>query len=138
MALLLKDFTGFEKQGEGGMGEEYTATQVSLNRKVILKKIPQSLFQNQHYFERFERGAIFAASLDHENIVHIHDFGRYNETLYFAMEYIDGTDFEKVLSRKPFLREIGLMIVLQALKGLHFAHKRGMFHGDFKPANILI
>ena len=87
MALLLKDFTEIENRGEGGMGECYTATQVSLKRKVILKKIPQSLFKNQHQFEGFEKGAILAASLDHDNIVHIYEFGRNNGALYFAMEY---------------------------------------------------
>jgi Serine/threonine protein kinase len=54
------------------------------------------------------------------------------------MEYVDGLDLEKLLARKPFPWAIGLLIALQALKGLNFAHKKGLVHGDFKPKNILV
>jgi serine/threonine protein kinase len=138
MALLLKDFTKIEKLGNGGMGEVFTAFQVSLKRKVVLKKMTQSRFSNHHRNEEFENWARLAASLDHDNIIHIYDFGIENGEEYITMEYVDGSDLEKLLVRKPFPREIGLMIALQALKGLHFIHQKGLIHGDFKPNNILV
>jgi len=138
MALILKDFTEIKELGKGGMGEVFTATQVSQKRKVVLKKMAQSWFANRNQLEQFEHEAKLAASLDHDNIIQIYDFGKENGEEYFAMEYIDGSDMEKLFAQKPFPREIGLMIALQALKGLNHAHQKGLIHGDFKPNNILV
>src|SRR5271157_1031120 len=138
MALILKDFTEIKELGKGGMGEVFTATQVSQKRKVVLKKMAQSWFANRNQLEQFEHEAKLAASLDHDNIIQIYDFGKENGEEYFAMEYIDGSDMEKLFDQKPFPREIGLMIALQALKGLNHAHQKGLIHGDFKPNNILV
>ena len=54
------------------------------------------------------------------------------------MEFIDGYTLEQLISWQPFPKEIGLLILLQALKGLYFAHSRKIAHGDIKPNNILV
>jgi serine/threonine protein kinase len=138
MAFLLNDFSDFEKLGEGGMGKVYRATQISLNRKVVIKEMAGTLFSDTQRINKFEIEARAAASLDHDNIIRVYDFGQDQGAFYIAMEYVDGPDFEQLLSRRPLPMEIGLMIALQALKGLHFAHRSGIVHCDFKPENILI
>ena len=138
MALLIKDFIEIEKLAKSSMGDVYAATQVSLNRKVIIKKIAYRLFSSQHQLEQFANRARIYASLDHDNIVHLYDFGRENDAFYFVLEHIDGADLEKLFAWKSFPWQIGLLIALQALKGLNFAHKKGLAHGDFKSSNILV
>ena len=138
MALLIKDLINIEKLAKGGIEDVYTATQVSLNRKVVIKKIAHRLFSNHHQIELFANRARLSASLDHENIIQIYDFGLEKDAVYFVMEYIDGPDLEKLFAWKQFPWQIGLLIVIQALKGLNFAHKKGFAHGDFKSKNILV
>lgn len=138
MDLMLKEFTEIEKLGQGGMGEVFAATQVSHKRRVALKKMSLSKFSDRNHIEQFWNGARLAATLHHDNIIHVYNFGQENDALYFAMEYIDGSDLEKLLAVEPFPWEIGIMIALEALKGLNYAHKKGIVHGDFKPNNILV
>jgi Serine/threonine protein kinase len=138
MALLIKDLIDIEKLAKGGMGDVYTATQVSFNRKVIIKKIASRLFSSQHQIDQFANRARLSASLGHDNIVQVYDFGQDKDGFYFVMEYIDGADLEKLFSWKPFPWQIGLLIAVEALKGLNFAHKKGFAHGDFKSNNILV
>jgi serine/threonine protein kinase len=138
MALLIKDFIEIEKLAHSGIKDVYTATQVSFNRKVVIKKIPYRLFSSQSQIERFANGARLSTPLDHDNIVRVYDFGQDKDAFYFVMEYIDGQDLEKLFSWKPFPWQIGLLIAVQALKGLNFAHKKDVAHGDFKPTNILV
>lgn len=138
MAFSFRDFADFSKLAKGGMGEVYSATQISNKQKVAIKRMAKSLFSSNLQIEQFEEGARLAASLNHENIVKVYECTHDTNALYFLMEYVDGPDFEKLLTRKSFPWEIGIIIALQALKGLNFAHKHGIFHGDFKSNNILI
>jgi len=120
------------------MATVYRATQTSLNRTVAIKKMfPQGDADNK-FIRKVENEARSAASLDHDNIIKIYEFGMDGGAFYIAMEYMDGNDLETLLKDEKFQREIALLIALQALKGLHFAHQQGVIHRDIKPANIFI
>jgi eukaryotic-like serine/threonine-protein kinase len=139
MAFSLKDYSGIEKIGAGGMGKVYRATQISLNRTVVIKEIAAAgLLKDPALIKRFETEAKSAASFDHDNIIRVYDFGEDNGFFYLVMEYVDGSDLEQLLAGKPFPKEIGMMIALQALRGLHYAHGQGVAHCDVKPGNILV
>ena len=138
MAFLLKDYTDIQEIARGGMGKVYLATQISLNRKVIIKEMASGLLVNKTEIRRFENEARAAAALDHDNIIRIYDFGEDRGSFYIAMEYIDGPDLESILKDRNYLPEIGLMIVLFALKGLNHAHAHRIIHRDIKPGNILV
>lgn len=138
MAFLLKDYTDIQEIARGGMGKVYLATQVSLNRKVIIKEMASGLLINKTEIKRFENEARAAAALDHDNIIRIYDFGEDRGSFYIAMEYIDGPDLDSILKDRNYLPEIGLMIALFALKGLSHAHAHRIIHRDIKPGNILI
>jgi serine/threonine protein kinase len=138
MAFSLNDYSGVHKIGEGGMGKVYLATQIALERRVVIKEIAADLRRDPALVQRFENEAKLAASLEHDNIIRVYDFGEDSGFFYIAMEYVDGPDLEQLLSEERLPREIGLMAVLHALKGLHFAHIHGIAHGDVKPDNILV
>jgi serine/threonine protein kinase len=120
---------------QGGMGKVYLATQIALNRPVVIK---ETAWSSDEACRRFENEARTMASLSHDNVVRIYDFGPDGTSYYIAMEYIDGPDLEELLLSPGFPRDIGLMIALQALKGLSFSHSHDIIHRDVKPANILI
>ncbi|MFH1760392.1 MAG: serine/threonine-protein kinase [bacterium] len=138
MAFSLKDYNDLKEIGQGGMALVYKATHKVLKRTVAIKKLAVHLANREDFIKRFENEAIAAASLDHENVIRIFDFGMDSGSFYIAMEYIDGVDLEALLKNKKCPREIGLMIMLQALKGLLYASRKGIIHRDVKPANILI
>jgi serine/threonine protein kinase len=138
MAFLLKDYSDIREIARGGMGKVYLATQVSLNRKVIIKEMASGLLTSPIEIKRFENEARAAAALNHDNIIRIYDFGEDRGSFYIAMEFIDGPDLDTIIKDRNYIPEIGLMIALHALKGLVHAHSHHIIHRDIKPGNILV
>jgi serine/threonine protein kinase len=138
MSFSLKDYAKFEKVGEGGQGKVYRAEQISLKRKVVIKEMAGGLLESEGQLKWLEEEAALSASLEHDNIVRIYDFGFDNGSFFLVMEYIEGLDLARLLAIEKFPQEMGLMIMLLALRGLHYAHSRGIVHCDFKPNNILV
>lgn len=138
MAFSLKDYSNLARIGSGGMGNVYSAIQRSLDRKVAIKKMAIAHQNDAALINCFENEARFAAALDHTNIIRIYDYGEEKGSFYIVMEFIDGYTLEQLFSWQPFPKEIGLLILLQALKGLYFAHSRKIAHCDIKPNNILV
>lgn len=127
------------KLGQGGMGAVYLARQVSLDRNVALKVLTPELAQDPQFIARFTREALAAAQLTHHNVVQIHDFGQQNEVSYFSMEFVQGATLSKMVREHGKLDvEQAVTYVLQAARGLEFAHKNGLIHRDVKPDNLLL
>ncbi|MCG8651580.1 MAG: protein kinase, partial [Pirellulales bacterium] len=83
--------------GRGGMGIVYEAEQEALGRRVALKVLTPRLTQKQQAKIRFEREARAIASLHHTNIVPVFGIGREQDSLYIAMQYIDGVGLDKLI-----------------------------------------
>jgi tRNA A-37 threonylcarbamoyl transferase component Bud32 len=138
MPFTLKDYSDIKELARGGMSRIYCATQISLNRQVVIKEMAAGLLTTKSEIRRFENEAQASASLSHDNIIRIYDYGEENGSFYIAMEYIDGSDLDVLIQDSRFPREIGLMILHQALRGLAFAHEKDVVHRDVKAANILV
>jgi len=83
--------------GSGGMAVIYKAIQEPLERVVAIKALKRSIALDSHFAVRFEREARFMASLQHENILHVHDFVKDGDTMYIIMEYVQGIDLYDLL-----------------------------------------
>ena len=130
-----------ELVGRGGMGAVFKARQKSLKRLVAIKILPLGLADDEFKFvERFQNEAQMMAKLNHPAIVSVYDFGETADgLLYFVMEFIEGTDVQKMIqSRGRLSSHHALVITAQVCDALHYAHSRGVVHRDIKPANILI
>jgi eukaryotic-like serine/threonine-protein kinase len=125
--------------GRGGMGVVYQATQVDLNRQVVLKVLAPDWIGDPEALARFEREARGLSSLQHPNIVTIHDFGRVDGRAFIVMEYVAGDTLDRFVRKRTRL-SLGdfVPIAAQVLKGLGEAHSRGIIHRDIKPANIML
>jgi serine/threonine-protein kinase len=124
--------------GSGGMATVYKAVQKSLGRPVAVKEMKKSFHRDAGLVRRFEREARIAASLQHENIVHIYDYWR-KPTFCIVMEYVDGTNLAEVIEKTgPLPVDVGVMIAAQVSSALDYAHMRGLVHRDIKPSNIMI
>jgi serine/threonine protein kinase len=127
--------------GRGGMGAVYKGWQRSLERLVAIKILPPGLVSGDVDFAaRFKREAKAMAKLKHAGIIPVHDAGETADgLLYFVMDFVDGTDVQKLLAARGKLPpEEALPITTSVLEALAYAHQRGIIHRDIKPANIMI
>ena len=138
LARLLPQYRIESLLGHGGMGAVYKGWQPTLDRPVAIKLLPAEIAGDADFVARFEREARTLAQLQHPGIVAIHDFGQTAEGhLYFVMEFIDGTDLQKILRGPRLQPDQALEAICQICEALHYAHRQGVIHRDIKPANIL-
>ena len=125
--------------GKGGMGAVYLARQVSLDRNVALKVMNPQWAKDPSFLARFTREAYAAAQLVHHNIVQIYDIGEDHGTNFFSMEFVKGSNLAE-LARKEGKLDVDVAVgyILQAARGLKFAHDQGMVHRDIKPDNLML
>jgi serine/threonine protein kinase len=125
--------------GRGGMGAVYLARQLALQHQVALKVMRPAWAKNPIFVSRFTREAYAAAQLAHHNLVQIYEFGESRGSRYVSVEYVQGPTVAALVREKTRLDfESAVAYVLQAARGLKFAHEQGMIHGDIKPENLLL
>jgi eukaryotic-like serine/threonine-protein kinase len=124
--------------GAGGMGEVYLAEDTRLDRKVALKLLPRQFTVHAEWVRRFEQEARAASSLNHPNIVTIHDIGRWQDRDFIATEFIEGTTLRELMDQRSISVEETLDIAVQLASALSAAHEAGIVHRDIKPENIMI
>ncbi len=127
-----------EKLGEGAMATVYKAFDPSINRELVIKFLHANLCATEEYRQRFLREAKAAGMLSHPNIVTIFDVGEIESRPYIAMELLNGGPLDEMIpagAELP-LRDV-LTLGIQIANALDYAHSRGIFHRDVKPANII-
>ncbi|HUE83953.1 MAG TPA: protein kinase [Pyrinomonadaceae bacterium] len=124
--------------GAGGMGEVYLAYDVRLNRQVALKVLPANLVNNRTRLYRFEQEARATSALNHPNIITIHEIGSCVDTVFIAMEFIEGETLRNKLKTTRVEIEEALDIAIQIAAALDVAHRSGIVHRDIKPENIMV
>lgn len=138
-SLVLGKYVLLEKIGAGGMGQVFKAQHRVMERFVAVKLLPASMTTNPDAIARFQREVKAAAKLRHPNIVSADDADQADGVHFLVMELIDGVDLA-ALVRKNGACSISDAVnyVLQAARGLEFAHRKGVVHRDIKPANLLL
>ncbi len=128
-----------DELGRGGMGAVYLARQLSLDRPVALKTIQTQWADDPRVIARFIREAYAAGQLIHNNVVQIYDLGQDGDTNFFSMELVPGGSLSDLLKKHGRLEPAAASaMILQAARGLKYAHDHGMVHRDIKPANLMI
>ena len=138
---LGKEINGYRIEsviGRGGMGVVYNATQLSLNRAVAIKVIPETFAEHPQFVERFHREVDVLSKLSHPNIVTVFERGEIDGRLYVVMEFVEGTSLRDVIKAGPLPKTEALSIVRSVLQALEHAHERGVVHRDIKPENVLV
>ncbi len=125
--------------GKGELGNVYLAENPKLGRKVALKTLSKEFTSDPELVKRFLAEASAAASLDHRNIVHIHDVSSEGQRHYVVMEYVTGQDLQRRVDTDGQLSfDEATGCIRQAAEGLQHAHEQGVIHRDIKPANVML
>ncbi|MEO1339403.1 MAG: serine/threonine-protein kinase, partial [Myxococcota bacterium] len=143
-----------DRIGDGGMAEIFLAKMQGYSgfeKLVALKKIHPRYSRNQTFARMLIHEAKLAASLNHFNVVQVHDLGEIDGQVYIAMEYVHGKDMAAVLSNTYRRRErlplnLALCVATEFMTGLDYAHRvrdaegqpLGIIHRDISPQNVLI
>lgn len=136
---LLGRYVVLSLLGAGGMGEVYTAYDPALDRRIALKVLRPQFDKGSM---STARGLLLAeaqslAKLSHPNIVAVYDVGTFDDDVYLAMEYVEGTTLTERLRESYTLVEI-VDTFVAAGRGLEAAHAAGIVHRDFKPDNVIL
>ena len=143
--LLKKRFVLEEVLGKGGMGVVYKARDLrkveaqDSNPYIATKVLGQNFKDHPQAFISLQQEAVKSQKLAHPNIVTVHDFDRDGNTIFMTMELLKGDPLDVLLKQEaPFSRESAFRYFNELCSGLDYAHKRGLIHSDFKPANIFV
>ncbi len=125
--------------GRGGMGVVYGAYDPRLKRDVALKLLAPEYATDDRFRERFLSETEQAASLEHPNVIPIHDAGEVDGQFYLVMRLADGGDLKLLLADEQKLDpRRAVTICAQIADALDAAHGQGLVHRDVKPSNVLL
>ncbi|HYC91219.1 MAG TPA: protein kinase [Thermoanaerobaculia bacterium] len=143
-----RDYGEYEVEsflGKGSIGKVWLARHRRIGRRVALKTVQLSQkFEDEadahEFYRRLQREAELCGAMQHPNIVTLYDVGYDDEVVsFFATEYIDGEPLLARLRRtRPLPLTEAMSIAADILRGLAYAHSKGIIHRDIKPANILL
>ena len=125
-------FFVLRRLGAGAMSQVLLCYDDDLDRKLAIKLLKTG--RREH--DRVWREAQALAQLSHPNVVHVYEFGEFQDTLYLALEYVRGETLATHVKDRSVAEIVG--VYMQAGRGLAAAHKVGLVHRDFKPANVMV
>tara|TARA_R110002072_G_scaffold302100_1_gene483924 strand:+ start:96799 stop:98457 length:1659 start_codon:yes stop_codon:yes gene_type:complete len=136
--LVFGEYVVLEKIGSGGMGQVFKARHRPTGKLVAVKVLSADAVKNRRLIERFKKEARAVARLKHPNIVRAYEAGKINRIRYLVMEYVEGENMLARVKRKgPLPIDECVRSVLEAARGLDYAHQKGVIHRDIKPSNLL-
>jgi len=142
----LERYDVLDRIAVGGMAEVFLAKAYGAHgfeKTLAIKRILPELARDPEFEARFIAEAKVAVRLSHANVVQVFDFGRIGESLFIAMEFVDGLDLAALLRKfKDEGRLVPLPaafhIAIEIMRALDFAHTHNVVHRDVSPSNILI
>jgi len=120
------------------MGEVYRARDTRLAREVAIKVLPEAFARDPDRLERFEHEARVLSTVNHPNILAIHDVGAQDDLHYLVSELLEGQTLREKMNAGPLAQRRVADYAVEMARGLAAAHDKGIVHRDLKPDNIFI
>ncbi len=136
--LCIGNYIVLDRLGAGGMGTVFKARHRRMKRVVALKVLSRETAGQSNFAQRFQREVETIAQFSHPNIVMAFDADEAENGLFLVMEFVDGSDLgHEVMNGGRLATRDAVDCILQAARGLAYAHDHGVVHRDVKPANLL-
>src|SRR5262249_14034809 len=136
--LRIGNYEILDRLGAGGMGTVFKARRRRMKRVVALKVLSREVVGTEQFAHRFQREVETIARLSHPNIVRPFDADEDEAGPFLVMEFVNGRDLaSEVTTGGPLPVADAVDRILQAARGLDYAHSRGIVHRDIKPGNLL-
>jgi serine/threonine protein kinase len=136
---IIGDFEIIDKLGAGSLGEVYRAKHRLMQRLVSLQVLRAELTKSPDIVQRFHRSVRAAARMAHPNILTALDAKEVGGLQLLVMEHAEGQDLQAILQKDgPLPVPRAVDYVLQAARGLEYAHSQGVIHRNIKPKNLLL
>jgi len=135
----LGNYVILDKIGEGGMGTVFRAEHRRMLREVAIKVLSPDFMRSPQAPQRFHREVRVAAKLTHPNIVAAYDADEDQGVHFLVMELVEGINLAALVKRDgklPVPKAVDY--VVQAARGLEYAHSKGIIHRDIKPGNLIL
>jgi eukaryotic-like serine/threonine-protein kinase len=123
--------------GRGSMGVVYKAHDPQIDRLIALKVLREDRVASEDFVRRFLKEAMAVGRLSHPGIVTVYDVGQDHGSIYIAMEFLQGTSLDVLMTETKLPLEKIVDIAMQIAQALHYAHQHGIVHRDIKPPNII-
>ena len=137
--MLVGRYEILEIIGTGATGRVARAHDPMIGRLVAIKLFSKELAKGEAR-QRFLQEARVVGQLSHPSIMTLHDMGidEPTQTPYLVMEYLEGQPLDRILEKGsiPFPKACAWVAEIACALGV--AHRKGVIHGDVKPANVLI
>jgi serine/threonine-protein kinase len=130
-----------ERLGEGGMAVVWRAKLFGprgFEKTLVLKQIRRELAERREFVDLFVAEAKLTVALTHANIVPVYELGMLDGTYFLALELVDGPPLAEIIAEGPMPPPLAGYVVEQVLRGLDYAHRRGVVHRDLSSANVLV
>lgn len=124
--------------GKGAMGVVYQAHDPQIDRMVALKVLRRDRVTSEDLVKRFLKEAKAIGRLSHPNIVTVYDVGHDHDTIYIAMEFLEGTPLNQMITQGRLGLENIVDLGVQMAEAVDYAHQKGIVHRDVKPTNIIV
>jgi TolB-like protein len=135
---IVSHYRLLELLGRGAMGEVWLADDLQLPRRVAVKLLPRHLSEDAEAVERLLREARAAATVDHPNVVTVHDAGVIDGHAYLVMQRVEGETLERRLTRGVLPAAEAIAVTSAIADALAEVHALGIVHRDLKPSNIML
>jgi eukaryotic-like serine/threonine-protein kinase len=124
--------------GAGGMGEVHRARDIRLSRDVAIKVLPEAFARDADRLQRFEHEARVLSTVNHPNVLAIHDVGAQGDIHYLVSELLEGQTLREKMSAGTLSQRRVIEYATEITRGLAAAHDKGIVHRDLKPDNVFI
>jgi hypothetical protein len=139
LGLTMGNYVILDRIGRGGMGQVFKAKHRKMDRIVALKILSPAAMKSPAAVKRFHQEAKAAARLSHPNIVTAHDAGEFQGQHFLVTEYVEGETLATIVRNQgPLSLGRAVDYILQAARGLEYAHSNGVIHRDIKPSNLFL